>query len=198
VCIFLHSPLQAIFSSDIFPRDKQLHFTAGAPVEPGVEYTFGPWRVMCEPVDEPLADNHAKPVSMWDVLTGRFSYAIPHPDDVDTGASEEDSAAPGRGDVPTGLRLAVAPRMPPLRGMQRALRAALPLVVVGPDRDGTECDDEEDEGGGGGEEDDGELKGEPTFRVRAWTPSELACSRCMRVSIRYERTRRRGVHDGEA
>ena len=129
---------------------------------------------------------------MQDVLSGSFSYAIPHPDDVDTGEEQEGgSAEVGQG--PCGLRVAIAPRMPAFKGMQRRLRAALPLVVVGPDRDGTE-----DEGDVSGGEEDGHGPGQvPTFRVRAWTPAELAKPRCILVQISFHRTRWRDNAAGD-
>lgn len=121
---------------------------------------------------------------MQDVLSGSFSYAIPHPDDVDTGEEHEDGAAAVNQDA-TGLRAAIAPRMPAFKGMQRRLRAALPLVVVGPDRDGTE-----DDGDVSGGEEEGQGIGQvSTFRVRAWTPSELARPRCILVRARFVRRR---------
>ena len=170
----------------MFPRaDAAPHFAAGTAVEPGVEYSWGPWRVVCEHLDLPLlAAGPPGPVTMQDVLSGSFSYAIPHPDDVDTGEEHEDGAAAVNQDA-TGLRVAIAPRMPAFKGMQRRLRAALPLVVVGPDRDGTE-----DEGDVSGGEEEGQGVGQvPTFRVRAWTPSELARPRCILVRARFVRRR---------
>ena len=118
---------QAIFATQVFPPAP--HFASGTPLALGAAATFGPWTVRCDAVDALDADGHslltAPPLSMWDVLTGDFCYHLPLLP-VDEAASavaaatliaDADVAAAG-GAVPSaslGLRVAVAPIMPPVR-----------------------------------------------------------------------------------
>jgi hypothetical protein len=190
---------QAIFAAEVFPRVP--HFAPGAPLRLGADASFGPWTVRCDVVD--AADTSgacrlaAPPLSMWDVLSGDFSYCVPLP--ASDGAGDAD--APADADA-LGLRIAAAPHMPPVHGMDHDLRAVLPLAVCG-------CDGDAVEGGGGGDDDatsSGEVAddehagaqtdrasgaGAPeTFSVRRWSAAALAAPRCVRVRITFTRPRR--------
>jgi len=130
-------------------------------------------------VEEPLVGPEL--LSLWDALGGVISYRLP------LTAADAAGTEPGEGWL--GLRTARAPRLPPLRRLPRRLRVALPLVVTGEDRDGTEGLDESES-----EEEEGRRRGErwaaqPTFRVRAWSEAELGAMRCVRVTLSYARAR---------
>jgi hypothetical protein len=178
-----HAPacVQGIFAPDVFPQ--QPHFPAGQPLRLGSATAFGPWTVQIDHLDQPLPPI-GEPLTLWDVLSGEISYTLPlNQQDADAAASDGEPFAPPAPWL--GLRTAVAPRLPPLRGLPRRLRRELPLVVTGEDRDGCEGESESEEEGEGGR-----ARREPTFRVRAWTVEEAARRGCVRVSMRYTRPRR--------
>jgi hypothetical protein len=231
-CVLASSPArQAIFATQVFPPAP--HFAPGTPLALGVAATFGPWTVRCDAVDALDAEGRsllaAPALSMWDVLTGDFCYHLPLlPVDeaasalaAATLAADADGAAAGAAaPAPSlGLRIALAPVMPPVRGMAHDLRAALPLVVSGCDGDEPEqdgdgaaaaapadtqdgCADEEGAaahdsdvaaggaGGGGG--------APRIYVVRGWCAAALAAPRCVRVRITYTRPKRTAAESDAA
>jgi|APGre2960657444_1045066.scaffolds.fasta_scaffold00371_17 hypothetical protein len=166
----------------MFP--KMPHAPPGTPVALGTCVAFGPWRVETAAVAESLRSVVAsrEPVTLWQLLSGTVTYGLPLPD-----------GGPG-------LRVAEAPRLPAFKGMQRRLRCALPLLVSGADRDGTE----EDAGARSSEEEEEEEEEQqagvprrrPTYRVRAWSEAELDAP-CVLVTLTFTRETRRagGVTD---
>lgn len=186
--------MQAIFATAVFPPKP--HFTPGTPVQLGVPAVFGPWTVRCDVVDA-TGDNSgqcmltAPPLTMWDVLTGDFSYHLPMLALDNVAAHAATAPAPG-----AWLRLASAPVMPPLHGLDYELRCALPLVVCDCDGDDpstgdTAITDAADDAPAGAT--DAQSYG-PRFIVRRWSAAALAARQCVRVCITYARARRGDVH----
>ena len=110
-------------------------------------------------------------------MSGRIAYHLPML-----------AAEPADGSY-LGLRTAVAPRLPPLRAMPRRLRAALPLIVCGEDRDGTELGDDSEGDDAAPAWNEANPPAAPTFRIRRWTEAELSAPCCVRVTLTFTRQR---------